>query len=214
MLKLSERLKACADLVKEGSRLADIGCDHGYIPVYLVETGRIKSAVACDINEGPLSSCKALVKEYALEGKISCVLSDGFDKINKDDFDCALLAGMGGELIAALLSRCAYIKEKRLIINPMTHPELARKWLYENGFSIINDIIIKDTAHSYSVFDATYTGVKTEVNDTKLFLGEIKDFSNKEYFIHLLNYLENKQKGGFDYEETIKRLKEIINDNR
>ncbi len=120
MLKLSERLSACAKLVREGASLADIGCDHGYIPVYLCEKGYIKSAVACDINEKPLNSCKALVAQYNLENKIKCVLSDGFENIASDDFDDALIAGMGGELIADILSRCAYIKSKHLIINPMT----------------------------------------------------------------------------------------------
>ncbi len=213
MVKLSERLKACAGLVREGSRLADIGCDHGFIPVYLTERGRVKSAVACDINEKPLKSCIALVEEYGFEDKIRCVLSDGFENLEENDFDDAVIAGMGGELIASILSRCAYINKKHLVINPMTHPELARKWLFENGFEIKNDIITADSDHHYSVFDAYYTGNNTEINDINIFLGKIEDFSDKDYFIHLINYLKNKEKSGADYSSLIGIIKEKINDN-
>ncbi len=210
MVSLSRRLKACADLVREGKSLADVGCDHGYVPVYLAENDIIESAVASDINEKPLMSCRALVNEHALNGKIKCVLSDGLINVSKDDIDDILIAGMGGELIADILSKCPYVKEKHLILNPMTHPELARKWLYENGFEIENDIVVADSKHHYSVFDAYYTGNAQAPDDVKCFLGKIDDFSDREYFIHLLNYLSNKEKGGKDYSALITLIKEKI----
>ena len=210
MISLSKRLNACAGLVRKDIKLADIGCDHGYVPVFLLERGIIKSAVACDINEKPLSSCRALVKENALESKIKCVLSNGLENIDKNDVDDILIAGMGGELIADILSRCNYINEKHLVLNPMTHPELARKWLYENGYVIKNDIIVEDMGHHYSVFDSYYTGNVITPSDEKCFLGEIDDFSDREYFIHLLNYLKNKEKGGADYSQLISKIKEKI----
>ena len=114
MIKLSNRLKACADLVRKGTRLADIGCDHGYVPVYLVENGIIKSAVASDINEKPLASCRALVSDYGMQDRISCILSDGLDGIEGNDIDCILIAGMGGELIASILGKCGFVKESTL----------------------------------------------------------------------------------------------------
>lgn len=213
MIKLSKRLSACAELVGGGARLADIGCDHGYVPVFLVQSGKIRSAVACDINEGPLSSCRALVKEQGLENKIQCVLSNGFEKIDNNAFDDVLIAGMGGELIAKILSDCSCISKKHLVLNPMSHSELVRKWLYDNGFSINNDLIIKDGSHYYNVLDASFCNRKTEYDNSRLFLGEINDFSNRQYFIHLLNYLENKQKGGINYNDVILKIKECLNDN-
>ncbi len=209
MLKLSPRLKTAAELVREGSRLADIGCDHGYIPVFLAENGIISYAVASDINEGPLSSCKALVEEMEID-IIDCRLSDGLKNIACDEIDDILIAGMGGELIVNILSDCLYIKKKHLIINPMTHPELVRKWLYNNGFVINNDIIVEDSNHYYSVFDADYKAEFSAHKREDYYLGNIKDFSNKEYFIHLLNYLNNKQKGGEDYSDIISAIKEKI----
>ncbi|MGN0531761.1 MAG: class I SAM-dependent methyltransferase [Eubacterium sp.] len=207
---LSKRLSAVASLVNYGSVLVDVGCDHGYIPVYLVLSGRVKSAIACDINHGPLDSCITLVNSYNLGDRIQCVLSDGLDNIDGDSVDDIVIAGMGGELIADILSRCDYASEKHLVLNPMTHPELARKWLYDNGYSIDNDIIVADAGHHYSIFDAHYTGIIQDRDDVDYFLGNINDYSDKEYFLHLLNYLRNKQKGGADYTHLIDTIEARI----
>lgn len=210
MINLSKRLSSVAGLVNAGARLADIGCDHGYVPVYLVQQGVCPSAVASDVNSAPLESCASLVRQSHLQDKIKCVLSNGLDAINGDEIDDILIAGMGGELIADILTRCSYAKDKHIILNPMTHPELARKWLFDNGFEIINDIIVPDGKHHYSIFDARYTGNITPKTDIDYFLGNITDFSDKEYFIHLLSYLNNKQKGGADYLKLITFIEEKI----
>ena len=215
-INLGKRLSAAANLIRQGSALADIGCDHGYVPVSLILNGKIKSAVASDINEGPLNSCISLVKEYELEDRIKCVLSDGLDKINLDEVDDILIAGMGGELIAEILSNCdkEKLKQKHLILNAMTHPEEARRFLYDFGFEINNDIIIKDKKHYYSIMDAYYTGNIKAYRECELFLGNIKEFKeNREYFEHLLNYLKNKQKSGQDFSLIISEIKEKIDDN-
>ena len=216
MIKLSKRLEAAANPVRQGSRLADIGCDHGYVPVYLIQSGRIKSAVASDINEGPLASCKRLVKENNLEGKIKCVLSDGLENINLDEVDDILIAGMGGELIARILSNSDLkkLKGKHLIINPMTHPEHARRFLYENGFEIQNELVVKDGRHYYAIADAINTGAFIPYTRADLYLGKIEvNNDSKGYFEHLLKYLKNKQKSGEDFSEVIAAIEEKINDN-
>lgn len=210
MIKLSNRLCTCSSIIREGKRLCDVGCDHGYVPAYLVSNGIIPSAIACDINEAPLESCKRLVTDMELEDKIKCVLSNGLESVDGNDIDDVLIAGMGGELIADILSRCTWIKEKHIVLNPMTHPELARKWLYDNGFEIDKDIIVKDGRHYYSVFDASYTGEYSPKCEADYFLGNIKDFSNKEYFEHLINYLKNKQKSGEDCSEIIRKIEEKL----
>ena len=208
MMKLTKRLQACADLVTPGCRLADIGCDHGYVPVWLVQNGKIEKAIAADINEGPLSSCRSLVADCHLEEQIRCVLSDGLREIPLNEVDDILIAGMGGELIAAILDAAGDLRGKHLVLNPMTHPELARRWLYENGFAIRNDSVIADSGHHYSVMDALYTGERITPDEVRCFLGEIKDFSDREFFNHLINYLKNKQKGGCDYTQVIAAIEE------
>ena len=215
MIKLTQRLLAVARLVRENSTLADIGCDHGFLPVHLVLNGRIKRAVAADINEAPLNSCRSLVNEYALDGKIKCVLSDGLKNIPENEADDIAICGMGGELIADILSECQWAKneDKHFIFNPMTHPEILRRYLCENGFQIGGDIIVQEGRHYYSVFEATYTGAVKEYPESYFYLGNITDFTHKEYFHHLLNYLENKTKSGFDFAKIIADIKEKINDN-
>lgn len=210
MMKISDRLRMCSSMVRQGKRLCDVGTDHGYVPVYLVKNGIIPSAVACDINEGPLASCKALVDRHSLSDKIKCVLSNGLDNIENDEIDDILLAGMGGELITDILSRFEYVREKHLIMNPMTHPEVLRKWLYSNGFMINQDVIVPDGRHHYNVFDAVYTGSVEDKTQVDYYLGNISDFSDREYFLHLLNYLKNKQRGGEDNTSIIKRIEEFI----
>lgn len=210
MIRLSRRLGAVASLVDEGSSIADIGTDHGYLPVYLVACGKIKKAVASDVNSSPLSSCRALVRREGLEDKIKLCLSDGLDSISASEYDTVIIAGMGGELIAGILSRCDELKDKHIILNPMTHPEFARKFLYDNGFEIINDLIVRDGRHSYSVFDARYSPPVKERSKADYFLGNIQDFSDKRYFSSLLNYLENKSKSGEDLSEVICAVKEKL----
>ena len=210
MKALSNRLKAVADMVRQGSVVADIGTDHGYIPVYLYKAGIITGAVAADINEGPLNSCRELVEQQGLSDVISVRLSDGLDCLHPDEYDTIIIAGMGGELIADILSRDDCIIDKHIILNPMTHPEIARKFLFNNGFEIDRDIIILDGRHHYSVFDAHYSGKFIPKTKRDYFLGNIKDFSDKEYFVHLLNYLKNKAKSGEDLNDIINEIEAVI----
>lgn len=210
MFKLSIRLSSVAALVNQDAAIADIGTDHGYIPVYLLKNNIIKSAVASDINEGPLESCRRLVSEYELNDKVRVILSNGLDKLNEKDFDTVIIAGMGGELISEILSKKDYIKSKRLILQPMTHGEIVKKFLYDNGFEIDKDFIVKDGKHNYNIFDAYYTGACKERTRVDYYLGNIKDFSNKEYFVHLLSFLKNKSKSGQDYSDIISVLEKIV----
>lgn len=209
MIKLTNRLQAIANMVRSGERVVDVGCDHGYIPAYLVATGISPSAVACDINEGPLKSCSFLVAEHNLGDRIKCILSNGLDKVNPSDYDTCIIAGMGGELIADILSR-EDMTSKRIILNPMTHPELARKWLFDNGFELENDIIVADGKHHYSIFSAHYTGKIIDRTEIDYYLGAISDFSDKQYFEHLLSYLHNKQKSGLDFSALITEIEAKI----
>ncbi|MCC8073916.1 MAG: class I SAM-dependent methyltransferase [Clostridiales bacterium] len=213
MQRFSKRLSAVAGLVKQDSVIADVGTDHGYIPVSLYKSGKIKGAFALDINEAPLSSCKALVEQEGLSFAIETRLSDGLDNLCPDLYDTIIIAGMGGELIADILSRCEKLSEKHIILNPMTHPEIVRKFLYDNGFDIENDFIVKDARHCYSVFDAHYKGFVGKKTRLDYYLGNIKNFENKEYFSHLLNFVKNKSKSGDDYSDIITALEDILNDN-
>lgn len=212
MISLTPRLRAAADLVRESCSLADIGCDHGFLPVFLLQSGKISFAVASDINEAPLASCKALIEREGLADKAACVLSNGLEEIDENACDDISLCGMGAELIVQIMSSCPWVKnkDKHFIFNPMTHSEILRKYLCENGFEIQNDIIVKEGRRYYNVLDAVYTGRVKRLGSVYYFLGEIKSFEHKGYFVHLLNYLENKEKGGADCGDVINAVRGIL----
>ncbi|MBR6874655.1 MAG: SAM-dependent methyltransferase, partial [Ruminococcus sp.] len=104
------RLLACARLVR-GSRAADVGTDHGYLPMYLVQNGICESALACDINEKPLASARENIEKAGLSDKIGVYLSDGLGSVPCEGITDVIVAGMGGELIADIISRANWIKQ-------------------------------------------------------------------------------------------------------
>lgn len=212
MIKLTDRLNSVANLVHENSVLADVGCDHGYLPTFLVLNGKIKGAVASDINEGPLKSCAKIVKENNLEDKIKCVLSDGLKNISKDECTDVAICGMGGELIVKILKECSWSKDKdkHFIFNPMTHPEILREYLCKTGYELGKDIVVKEGNRYYNVFECHFTGNIKDVDESYYFLGNIDNFEYKDYFNHLINYLNNRMKSGNDYSNIINTIKEKI----
>lgn len=208
MLSLSPRLSAVASLVRNGAAFADIGCDHGFLTVHLLTEGRVRSAIAADIHEGPLSRCRELIKRCSLQHKAECVLCDGLEKVSPDKAEDIAICGMGGEMIVHILESCEWVKDrdKHFIFNPMTHPEILREYLCLNGFEINSDIIVRESSYFYNVFDAYYTGEIKEHPRRYYFLGKINDFSQREYFEHLLAFLRNKEKSGCDYSDVIKYI--------
>ena len=159
-LTLKGRLSCCARLVREGSRLADIGTDHGYLPIALCEAGRIPCAVACDINEGPLQSARENISRHGLSDRIVTREGDGLAPVSADEADDIVIAGMGGELIAAILDRCPWVKDgtKRMILQPMTRHEALSRWLYENGFAILRQEAVYGDGKYYTVILAAFDG--------------------------------------------------------
>lgn len=155
-IQLSERLKMIASFVSEGNRLADIGTDHGYVPIYLVKKNIIPFAIAMDINEGPLKKAEEHVRAENLEGLISLRLSDGLDALDEDEVDTILIAGMGGRLIEKILERgkelCMNVRE--LILSPHSEIGLIRKYLAESGFLIMKEKMVLDEEKYYTVIKA------------------------------------------------------------
>lgn len=164
MNRLDKRLSCVASLVRLGSRVADIGTDHAYLPVYLVESSLCPFAVASDIGEGPLEAARHTVLTAGLESKISCRLGDGLSTVKAGEVDDVVIAGMGGETIVAILDAAPFVKDPslRLIMQPMTHGEDLRRWLLENGFSVVEEHLVQDKHHLYPVMAAVYSGEPIE----------------------------------------------------
>ena len=146
MIELSPRLGMVAGLVPPGARLADIGTDHAYLPAALVGEGKIPSAIAADLRQGPLARARETVRRAGLTGKIFFRLCNGLSGIRPDEVDAVAIAGMGGETIAAILSAAPWVRERDLplILQPMSSFPDLRKWLQENGFSIEEERLARE----------------------------------------------------------------------
>lgn len=125
---LDPRLRSIASLVRSGSRLADIGCDHGYLICALMRDGRIDGGIACDINEKPLDKARGEIERQGLTDKIACRLGDGLFPLDQDEVDDIVIAGMGGEMIASILERCPWesLTNKQFLLQPMTKAPFLR----------------------------------------------------------------------------------------
>lgn len=187
-VQLSGRLKLIASFVEEGKRLADIGTDHGYIPIYLVCNGVVPSAVAMDINAGPLKRAEENIRLYGAEGKISLKLSDGMDGLSPGEVDSAILAGMGGRLIIRILENgrdvCSRIDE--IILSPHSEVELVRKYLMDNGFAVVREEMVFDEGKYYTVMKAVHGHMEYGGEEELLYgrlLLEKNDVVLKEYLL-------------------------------
>ncbi|MEG1774371.1 MAG: class I SAM-dependent methyltransferase [Oscillospiraceae bacterium] len=155
------RLAAIASLVRPGARLADVGCDHGLLICALAADGQIVSGIACDVNPKPLAKAGAEIARQHLEKKLVCRLGDGLGSVSSDEVDDVVIAGMGGELIADILSRCPWKENmaKRFILQPMTRACHLRHWLCENGFAIETERACSAAGRVYTVLDLySYVG--------------------------------------------------------
>ena len=155
-MELSKRLKAVAELVTPGMRLADVGTDHGYIPIYLTEAGVIPSAIAMDINKGPLERAKEHIREHGLEGKIQTRLSDGLKNLQMNEADCMIAAGMGGGLVIRILSeeRDTAGSLRELILQPQSEIDSVRKYLTEEGYRIVAEDMVYEDGKYYPMMKA------------------------------------------------------------
>ncbi len=179
---LDNRLSLCASFVREGTKLADVGTDHAYLPVKLAAEGKIRCAVASDIRIGPLENARTNIIKYGVEDIVSTVLSDGLDNISPETADDIVIAGMGGELIAKIIKRTQWLYDgsRRLILQPMTRMESLRLFLYENGFLIEDEKACVSGRKCYSVMLCRYDGIIRECSKKNQYIGLLdKDKSDE-----------------------------------
>mgnify|MGYP000237298752 FL=1 len=150
-IELSKRLQAVADLVSPGMRLADIGTDHAYIPIYLMENEKIPQAIAMDINKGPLERAEEHIKAHGLEHQIQTRLSDGMAKLQAGEADCAVIAGMGGALMIKILEegRETAFQLQELVLQPQSELKKFRIYLLENGYRVLTEDIVCEDGKYY-----------------------------------------------------------------
>ena len=226
-IKLSKRMKLIADMVTPGKCVADIGCDHGYVSIYLVEQKKSEHVIAMDVAKGPLEIAKKNIMSSGLSGKIDVRLSDGFDALEAGESDEVIIAGMGGNLIIDILKRGLHKMSAgyELVLSPQSDVPLVRSFLRENGFVIKDEEMLVEDGKYYNIIKAELSemGVNTETEnkdkDKQLILNDTygEKLIEKKHPV-LKDYLEKqmeKYQGIFcrlsksPGEGAVKRLSEI-----
>lgn len=210
-LILTNRLKTAAELVRRDRKTVDVGTDHGYLPAFLVMSGKTNCAIAADIGVGPLENAKKTFEKYDLKDKIGTILSNGLEKIPTDTEEI-IICGMGGTLIAEILSKAEWIKHKKihLVLQPMTHSYDVRKFLCENGFFIDTEKFCTDDGRDYVVMSAYYSGEIVVKDDFYYYFGDKvtadteteKSYIKRQYF-YIRSRFDGLKKSGNDAEAEI-----------
>ena len=175
-MQLQPRLQLLADMVPEGCRLADVGTDHGYLPVYLLQRRRIRGAVAADIGAEPLAHARRTAEAYGVTG-IDFRLCDGLRDIAPDEVDTVVIAGMGGETIIAILEGAAWTKDgaHTLLLQPMTKAADLRYWLAVNGYRFTEERLVWDKNYLYPVLRVTGGGTPQALTERQALTGVALD---------------------------------------
>ena len=155
-MKLGARLAAIAAYVLPGSRVADIGTDHGYLAAHLVARGDVGFVIAGDVNEGPLATARELINNLGLTDKIAVRLGDGLAVVRPEEVDTVVIAGMGGTTMIHILTPQTGLahKLKRLILQPMVGAGTLRLWLVKNGFCLVDERLVREEGRIYEIIVA------------------------------------------------------------
>ncbi len=205
----------------------DVGCDHAKLAIYLVQSGICKKVLACDINDGPVKRAKENVSRRKLRNEpldkyITVIKNDGLEKL--DDIDCnrIFILGMGGDLISGILDRAKFLKSTdrkiAFILQAMTSEEDLRKYLSENGFKIVKEQLVEDKSRVYSIILSVYDGIKRELNQLELILGNYNALRSDDLFdvyldrkIRIQNKLVTQlKKAGKEYDNEQKLLEQLL----
>lgn len=171
-MNIGDRLEAIGKLVPQGCVLADIGTDHAYLPVWLLEQGKIASAIAGDIAEGPCLAAKNTVSMHGMKGKVEVRLGSGLKVLQAGEADCIAIAGMGASTMMEILEADMplAVEAKRLVLQPMAGAASLRKWLIQNGWHIVAEDLVADGRHLYEIM-AVERGESEAFSDAALEIG-------------------------------------------
>ncbi len=224
VIKLDNRLSAVASQIREGITLYDVGSDHAYLPSFLISENKISFAYVCDIADGPLKRAEQTIKAAGVQDKTKLCKADGLKGIDIT-YPCDVsVAGMGGELICAIIDAKPELKspDVRLILQPMTKHEILREYLAENGFCFENELTVFEGKY-YTVIVSSYDGVKRDLSPLEQLFG-IDGIRTEDsvFFESVRNKLmtlkavsDGKKAGGADASfenEIIKQTEKMLNE--
>ena len=204
MVPVSKRMKKIADMVS-AKRVADIGCDHGFISIYLIKEKDVDHVFAMDINDGPLKRAYEHVNEYGLRNRIEVIKSDGAKAIKPGEADGAVIAGMGGRLTERIIldSIDVFQKMDEMILSPQSEIDHVRRFLIQNGFDILDEDMVLDESKFYVIIKCSYdASVKRQIDDVQALYGPV--LIEKKHPV-LIDYLNERL---IKLEDIVKRIDE------
>ena len=184
---MDRRLLCIAGKIPTGKGFVDVGTDHGYLPIYMLDHGYMGNVIGSDINEEPLSCAVKNAAKASYEDQIRFILCDGLDESVSDMVDTIVVAGMGGDTICGILDRAEWCMDSRyrLILQPMSKVEILRFWLSYNDFEIVEESFLEDNGTIYQIITAVY-GKRCTLGDTELFVGRHELSSKEELYGRVL----------------------------
>lgn len=216
LFSLDSRLLTCAGLVRSGARLADIGTDHAYLPVWLLKKGKISFAFACDINEKPLQSGRQTAERYKADN-IEFRLGSGMKPLRESDrLTDIVIAGMGGELIVRILAESPLSKNPELnfVLQPMSKSDELIDFLCCEGFEITRQLACQSKGKFYTVLSCAYTGQAFVPDELFRITGKLdcQDEQSRGFLGKQLNNLQNKSRGDSSLDSLCQKLRSILNE--
>lgn len=226
-MMLDKRLLAISEMIVRGKSLADIGTDHAYLPIYLVQNGMVPFAVAADIAEGPYIRAVREVRKAGLEDKIEVRKGDGLKVLARGEVCNIVVAGMGGETIASMLEEDweKAASFQHFVFQPMSRPESLRYVLAEKGWPILDERVVEENKRFFVIISSKPGSKPYSLSPLEAEIGPII-LRTKEYFAFLRYYWKKyksieqelcKSKGEYEselliaYKEKIKALEEVLN---
>lgn len=199
MIELGERLTRVASFVPNGSKVCDVGSDHAYLPVYLIQKDQITCAIAGEVVEGPYLSAKQTVRDYRMENRLEVRLGDGLQILSKEDEVTAVtICGMGGELISRILEagyNGGHLNgRERLILQPNVAEHFVREWLMNHSYHIVEETVVEDNHRLYEIIVAEPVDKRVEYTELELKYGPILLKESSELSVAKWNWLNRKNK--------------------
>ena len=206
MLKLSKRLLAVANLVSEGNCVADIGTDHGYVPIYLVKQHTVKAAIAMDINEGPLLRAKENIRQHGLEHYIQTRRSDGVLALKPKEADSIVIAGMGGGLMIEILTEGREVLSSvgELVLQPQSEIWEVRHFLATEGYRIETEDMVLEDGKYYPMMRIVHG--TDDAENKEIYFQYGKDLLFKNHMV-LADYLEKEERQLLKIKECLSKEK-------
>jgi len=193
MVKLSDRLQKIADFIEPGESIADIGTDHGYLPIALWESGKSPHVILSDINAGPLEKARANINKYSPEKEFDIRIGSGIQTLKPAEVDVIVIAGMGGLLISEILGDDLKKSKsyRKLILQPRNGQEKLRLWLIDNGFTIEDEVLVKEGKYFCEIILAASGHLSKKIEPDAIDL-EISPILFAKKDPQLVEFIENK----------------------